>query len=182
MTINGSYVFLSLALAGVLAGPALAGPPAPATLGQQQTPDDKDRDTEFVKQVAELGQKEIDAGKIATTEASVEEVQAFAVRLAADHTTIHGELLSLAGTPPAPAKPEAGDGATPAWASASGQEFDRAYLAQTIDSHRTLVAIFEREAADGNDERLKLWAGQKVPMLREHLEMARGLALKVASE
>ena len=141
---------------------------------------DLDGDAEFVKRAAEAGHKEIEAGKLALRQAASAEVRAFADRMVKDHTTVNAELLSLADAP-TPMPPDHAASATGVLATQAGAAFDRAYVEQAVTAHELLLTLFEQEAAAGKDARLKLWAEQKLPMLREHLEMARGLAAKVVS-
>ena len=138
-------------------------------------------DAEFVKRAAERAQQEVEAGKLAIRQAASAEVRAFADRMVKEHTTINAELLSLADSPAEPTQPEPVAQGTKLLASQAGVAFDRAYMEQTVTNHELLVTLFEEEAAAGKDERLKLWAGQKLPALREHLEIARGLRAKVAA-
>jgi putative membrane protein len=137
-------------------------------------------DAEFVTRAVERGQQQIDAGKVAMQQAASADVRAFADRMVKTHTTVNAELLSLADAPP-PTPAEDAPPAPPAAAVQTGVAFDRAYLEQAVTDHELLVTLFEDEAASGKDERLKLWAGQKVPALREHLELARALRAKVAA-
>jgi putative membrane protein len=138
-------------------------------------------DAEFVKRAAERAQQEVDAGKLAVRQAASAEVRAFADRMVKEHTTINAELLSLADSPPAPPVPDLVPPTTRELATQSGPAFDRTYMEQSVTNHELLVTLFEEEAASGKDERLKLWAGQKLPALREHLDLARGLRAKVAA-
>jgi putative membrane protein len=138
-------------------------------------------DAEFVTRAGELGQQLVDAGKAAVERAVSADVRAFADRMVKSHTTVNAELLSLADAPPPTAKDES-EPATPRPAAVqAGVAFDRAYMEQAVTDHELLVTLFEAEAGAGKDERLKLWAGQKVATLREHLEMARALRAKVAA-
>ena len=107
-------------------------------------------------------------------------MRTFADRMVKDHTTSNAELLSLADTPPPPA-PDPARSPVAALATQTGPAFDRAYLAQSVTEHEVMVGLFEQEASSGKDARLKLWAEQKLPALREHLEMARTLSAKVAA-
>ena len=105
----------------------------------------------------------------------------FATLLVKDHTASNAELMSLAQVPPAPPTAAAREAATAALSAQVDLAFDRAYVAQAAADHRTAVALYEQQAADGKDERLKLWAGQKLPALRDHLATARALEIKIAS-
>jgi putative membrane protein len=157
--------------------------PVAAELASGRTPLQTSRgaDAEFVKRAAERAQQEVDAGKLAVRQAASAEVRAFADRMVKEHTTINAELLSLADSPPAPPVPDLVPPTTRELATQSGPAFDRTYMEQSVTNHELLVTLFEEEAASGKDERLKLWAGQKLPALREHLDLARGLRAKVAA-
>jgi putative membrane protein len=43
--------------------------------------------------------------------------------------------------------------------------------------HEEAIALFSNEARFGQDDALKNWAAKTLPTLREHLNMARRLAL-----
>ena len=141
---------------------------------------DLDGDAEFVKRAAEAGQKEIEAGKLALRQAAGAEVRAFADRMVKDHTTVNAELLSLADAPP-PMPPDHAASATRR-ARYPGRRRVRSCLrGQSVTGSRSHTDPVRAGGGAGKDARLKLWAEQKLPMLREHLEMARGLAAKVVS-
>lgn len=138
-------------------------------------------DAEFVTRAVERGQQQVEAGKAAMRQAASAEVRAFADDMVKSHTTITAELLSLADAPPPSAAKDAEPAAPRAAAAQAGAAFDRTYMEQAVTDHELLLTLFEDEAASGKDERLKLWAGQKVSTLREHLETARALRAKVAA-
>lgn len=171
----------ALVLAGVMALPvgAYAASPAaaqaPAARAEQAA-----TDAEFVKQAGTSGQQVIDASRTVLEQSANPDVKALAERMVQDHTVAHGELMSLAATPstaPAPQPPT--PTTTPPPVPAQGPAFDRAYLAALVIAHDAMVALFAAEAADGKDERIKLWAQQKLPQLREHLELARTAQRKI---
>ena len=115
------------------------------------------------------------------TKASVPEVRAFAERVVKDYTTSTAELMSMAQMPPPPEDAEVKAAAKAGLETQTDATFDRAYIAQTVTDLDATVTLYELEAAEGKDERLKLWAGQKLPVIREHLEAARTLGAKLAS-
>jgi putative membrane protein len=61
----------------------------------------------------------------------------------------------------------------------SGAEFDRKYMDEMVKDHEKDVAAFERESTKGSDPDLKAWAAKTLPTLREHLQMARDIDMKV---
>jgi putative membrane protein len=64
----------------------------------------------------------------------------------------------------------------------SGADFDRAYMKHMVDDHVKDVAMFEKEAKNGKDADLKAWANKTLPTLREHLQMARDVDMKVSGK
>ncbi len=169
----------TVALFGLLA--AGAGLHATSASGSRDVAQNSDRDAAFVERAIETGQRILDAAKIATERATLAEVRDFATLLVKDHTMSNAELMSLAQVPPAPPTAAAREAATASLSAQVDLAFDRAYVAQAAADHRTAVALYEQQAADGKDERLKLWAGQKLPALRDHLVTARALEIKLAS-
>ena len=169
----------AIALFGLLGSGA--GLHAHSGSGSRGDVQNNDRDPAFVERAIETGQRILDAAKIATERATIPEVRDFATLMVKDHTASNAELMSLAQVPPAPPTAAAREAATAALSAQADLAFDRAYVAQAAADHRTAVALYEQQAADGKDERLKLWAGQKLPALRDHLATARALEIKIAS-
>ncbi len=54
----------------------------------------------------------------------------------------------------------------------SGADFDRAYMNSMATED---LSSFEREAQQGQDQDLKAWAAKTLPMLQEHLRVARSI-------
>ncbi len=55
----------------------------------------------------------------------------------------------------------------------SGPEFDQAYMAAMVEDHEKAVALFEQQAGSGEDADLRSFAEETLPVLQEHLDMAR---------
>jgi putative membrane protein len=53
--------------------------------------------------------------------------------------------------------------------------FERAYRAAQIDAHEQAIQMFDGYARSGDNAELKAWAAEKVPVLRDHLQMAQAL-------
>lgn len=148
-------------------------PPSPTATTQRATVDQ-----EFLAKATEGGLKEVELGRLASQKASNAEVKAFATRMIADHGKTNAELARIAGNT-AP-KPSAEKLAPPAkLTTATGADFDRAYMAEMVMAHQNTVALFEKESRDGQDEALKRFVTEKLPTVRDHLEKARALQAKV---
>ena len=147
--------------------------PSPTATTQRTT---VDRD--FLAKATEGGLKEVELGRLASQKASNAEVKAFANRMIEDHGKSNAELSRIAGAD-AP-KPPADKLAPPAkLTTATGADFDRAYMAEMVSAHQNTVALFEKQSRDGQDEALKRFATEKLPTVRDHLEKARQLQAKV---
>jgi putative membrane protein len=49
------------------------------------------------------------------------------------------------------------------------------YMNMMIASHEQTIGLFQGQSNKGKDPALKKWADSKVPALKHHLEMAKGL-------
>ena len=60
-----------------------------------------------------------------------------------------------------------------------GPEFDKMYIDHMVKDHNKDIAAFESEAKDGDDVDLKNWAAKTLPVLQEHLKLAKDAQAKV---
>lgn len=142
------------------------------------TPEDK----EFVVKAGMGGLYEVQAGNLALQKAQSAGVKAFAQRMVTDHGTANTELAQLA-TAKGLALPTELDGemesAVEHLAMLSGAEFDKAYMQHMVPDHEKTVADFDRASTTATDADLKGWAAKTLPILQEHLRMAKEVAGKV---
>jgi len=149
---------------------ALTGPAA----AQVQVVSDQDR--EFVNKAATGNLAEIELGRVAAQRAARPSVRSFGERMVTDHGRSNAELTSLARSKgiEVPTALEPSQQAVRDRLSAlSGNDFDRAYMSEMVRDHTEDIALFERAAEISTDPDLKAWAAQSLPMLREHLALAR---------
>ena len=149
---------------------ALTGPAA----AQVQVVSDQDR--EFVNTAATGNLAEIELGRVAAQRAARPSVRSFGERMVTDHGRSNAELTSLARSKgiEVPTALEPSQQAVRDRLSAlSGNDFDRAYMSEMVRDHTEDIALFERAAEISTDPDLKAWAAQSLPMLREHLALAR---------
>ena len=148
-------------------------PPTPTATAQRST-----ADHDFLAKATEGGLKEVELGELASQKASNADVKAFANRMVEDHGKTNAELARIAGAHAA--KPPADKLAPPAkLTSATGAEFDRAYMAEMVMANQNTVAFFEKQSREGQDEALKRFVTEKLRTVRDHLEKARALQAKV---
>jgi putative membrane protein len=56
-----------------------------------------------------------------------------------------------------------------------GGDFSARYDSDQLSGHKDAVSLFERYSKNGDNPKLKDWAGKTLPTLRHHLEMAQDL-------
>lgn len=139
-------------------------------------------DQQFVSLAAQGGRAEVELGRLASERAGRASVQRFGQRMVVDHGAMNAELAQVTarkgmGVPTAldDARREEID----RLARLSGHDFDRAYMQHMVADHMKEIAHFERQAQAGTDPDLKALAASALPVLREHLEMAKNLNTQV---
>jgi putative membrane protein len=149
---------------------ALSGPAA----AQVQVVNDADRD--FINKAATGGVTEVALGRIATARAARPSVRSFGERMVTDHSRGTAELAALARSKGL-ALPTALEPSQQAMrdrlSGLSGADFDRAYMSEMVRDHTEDVALFERAAEVSADPDIKAWAARSLPMLQDHLALAR---------
>lgn len=142
---------------------------APASSGQQ-----------FANTVAASDTFEIEASRLAVTKASSPGVKTFAEKMIAAHTESTKMLKAAAGsaapaiapaTELSPAQQLTLDGL----AAKTGAEFDKAYAKTQVDGHQITLDALKAYAASGDVPSLKAFATKAIPVVTEHLDMARKL-------
>lgn len=64
------------------------------------------------------------------------------------------------------------------WMSATGAAFDRGFIDAQVKAHQEAIALFEKQAKDGDDNDLQAFAEKHLPGLRSHLKQAQELQSK----
>jgi len=151
-----------------------------AGLASAQAPSDADR--EFMKKAASGGAAEVELGRLASERAVRPTVKEFGAKMVKDHGATNAELTTLARSKgvelPTGLSPE--DQALRDRLSAlQGADFDRTYMQEMVKDHTQDIAEFEKAAQTASDQDLKAWAAAKLPMLREHLALARDINSQV---
>lgn len=159
------------------------GTMGPAQNGQMQTPDTmamkpKANDQKFVKEAAIGGMTEVQVGKLAQEKGASDAVKQFGKKLEQDHTKANAQLKQAA----------AQDGLTvpdsldskhqkmvDKLSSLSGAEFDKAFIKNAVKDHQKDIKEFQNEANNGTHANIKNFASETVPVLQEHLSMAKSL-------
>ena len=168
---------LTPALAGFMLSAMVAASPAKAQDAQSAV-----NDSTFVHMAASGGAAEVQAGKLAQQKASSADVKQFGQQMVTDHTNANKQLAAAsqnAGlTPPTTMLPKHQQEVQQLMGM-SGAAFDKAYMAAMVKDHTEMVQLFQQQARSGQAESLKQVAAQTLPVLQQHLTMAKQVAGQV---
>ena len=140
---------------------------------------------EFVEKAGAGGLAEVEMGKLGEQKATNGQVKSFAKRIVADHTKANAELAAVIkgkgleipaslGTMHKAMMEKLGQ-------QDAGKDFDRDYLEQMIEDHKTDIDLFETAADDVKlDSNLRGYAKKTLPTLRDHLNQAQTIASKLS--
>jgi putative membrane protein len=138
-------------------------------------------DKKFVRDAAQGGMAEVELGKLATEKASSDDVKKFGQRMVDDHTKAADQLKQVASSEgiQLPQGLSAKDKMTEERLSKlSGEQFDKAYMADMVKDHTQDVTEFQHESHSGKDAAVKNFASQTLPTLEDHLKQAKEIAPK----
>lgn len=140
------------------------------------------KDKSFIKDAASGGMMEVQLGQIAKEKATSPEVKSFGEQMVTDHGKANEELKALAEQKKisVSAKLERKhQSKVDKLSKLTGTEFDKAYVKEMVEDHTKDVADFQKATKNVKDPDLNAWAGKKVPVLQQHLQMAKDLAQKL---
>jgi putative membrane protein len=105
-------------------------------------------------------------------------VRNFGQMMVRDHTNTTMALklaIRRAGLPPPPPPQLTPDQQSnvAALKGLRGRDFDRTYLQQQIQAHRTALGVMQAYAAGGDNRTLRKAAASTVPIVKHHLAMAQ---------
>jgi putative membrane protein len=134
-------------------------------------------DRKFMMTAAQGGMAEIEMARVALERASSEEVKTYAQRMIDDHTKSGEELMGIAQAKGValPSAPDAKHMAMMTKMRAlSGVAFDREYMMMAgRKDHEKMEKLFRDESMKGRDADVRAFAAKTLPVVREHLSMAR---------
>jgi putative membrane protein len=161
-----------------------------ATFAQQSSPSPDSgklarKDRSFLEKAAKDSAAEVEAGKIAASKGSSDEVKKFGERMVQDHGKAADELKQLAQSKGLDL-PDTVDRKHEREAKSlerkSGADFDRAYMSQMVKDHQADLKAMQKAAKDAKDPDVKAFAEKTTGVIQEHLDMARQIAADVGAE
>jgi len=155
---------------GLAASAAFAADPATASASAGGAP----TVDAFLKKTAVGNQFEIDSSKLALSKSNSTDVKAFAAQMVADHGQAAVKFKKAVSEAKLKEPSEALDDKHEAimkdLRAKSGADFDRAYIEAQKQGHIETVAMFDSYARNGDNPRMKQFAQELLPTLRQHLE------------
>lgn len=138
--------------------------------------DNKEDDSEFLVDQAEINLAEIEIGKLAQQKGTDPEVKKFGKMLVDEHTKSASQVSALAKsknfTLPT-SLTEEGQEEYKKLNEKSGLDFDKKFADMMIDGHQKAIDKLQKAAKDAQDEDIKLWATNSIAGLTSHLEHAK---------
>jgi putative membrane protein len=139
----------------------------------------------FAKKAAQENIAEVKLVRLAEQKGTTAAVRDFGRRMVQDHSKNDAELKELASREklPLPTQIKKSDESTYEHLSTlSGKAFDRAYSRAMVQDHMKDLAEFQEESKNAENQALKDYAVQTVPVLQSHLDQARRMEEAVQSE
>jgi len=139
-------------------------------------------DSQFVQKASAGGMAEVKLGELAKQKGNSSAVKEFGSRMVTDHTQANDKLKSIAmgeGISAATSLEQKDQALYDKLSAMAGAQFDEAYIDAMIKDHREDIAEFEKEAKSGQNAKIKQFAMDTLPTLRDHLKMAETASSEV---
>ena len=135
------------------------------------------KDSLFLKKATRGGMVEASMAESAAKEAKSEQVKALAARIVLDHETASKELITLAESQGLkfPAEKIRNE-------KVGSADFDQKYVVMVVKDHEKNIAEFEKAAQSSDDSGIKAFAEKTLPILKEHLVLAKEAQAKLKKE
>ena len=134
-------------------------------------------DASFAVEAADGGMMEVMLGNLALKNATSPALKEFGRQMVNDHGNGNKQLKALAeqkGISIPTVLSDKNQKKVDDLSTKTGADFDKAYADLMVEDHKADIDAFRKQAEKGNDPELKAWAGETLPMLEHHLQMAEG--------
>ncbi|WP_242926415.1 DUF4142 domain-containing protein [Pontibacter vulgaris] len=141
-----------------------------------------ENDALFAAEAASASLLQVELGEKALERGTSPEVKTLAQRMVNDHQRIHEDLRAMAsatnlvlpGT-----LGQAHEDLLKKVTDQSGIAFDLAYIKTVAEQHQNLLDRYQDMSENGTNMKVKMFASQQLPLLRQHQEMIDKLQEKV---
>lgn len=137
---------------------------------------------EFLVKAMRDGMWQIQTSHLALQKASDPDVKIFALRMIEDHDKIDRDIVDLAKTSGLRLPREISAEQQIKYddmSKLSGRGFDKRYMQYNVDDHEEYVKDFGAQADRGSDAGVRALAARNLPVLKEHLQLAKGVYTKI---
>ncbi len=155
----------------LIAAPAWAQGASPQSLSSQ--------DKTFIQHAAAGNLAEANLGQLAEQKAAAPAVKEFGRWMNTDHTFANQWLIGLGkeiNQSVQPAMTAKDQALMQKLRGLNGKQFDQQYLQAMVQDHQATVAAVQKEASQGQNPKIKGYAEDVLPMLKQHLAEARELS------
>src|SRR5215813_3638380 len=132
--------------------------------------------------VSSVNNLEVELGRLAMDRSTSSDVKSFANKMVEDHSKANADLRQLASMLKV-SLPTANDVSSNAiknkLQTLPQSQFDRAYLDEMVKGHSDAVNQFEAYGKDAQNSDVKGWASKTLPVVRDHLAMARDIQARL---
>ncbi len=171
--------------AAQVGNPATTAPSTPMPGTGESAAQVNAQDELFVRLATIGGMAEVEVAQMAAKRADSEQVKAFARHLAEHHGQANQRLAGLAkglGLTPPTALDAEHKAMRDQLEGADDAAFERAYVRGQIAAHQKLATLLEWELGSGQNDGLKRFAADNLPVVLDHLEQARALATQLTGQ
>ena len=142
-------------------------------------------DYKFAIAATRANNSEVELGQLAAQKATDPAVRQFAERMVRDHSQASQQLnqiLSQKGVTVPTETSSSEQREVDRLQKLSGADFDKAYIDHMIRDHKKDVKEFEHASQKAEDNDIKTFAANTLPVLQDHLKMAQDLQSTVKAE
>jgi len=135
-------------------------------------------DNKFIQQATQHGLAEVQMGQLIVQNAQNAELKSFGQRLITDHNQANQQLAQIAAQKSVTIPTQADathQQMMSQLSSLSGTEFDRTVTKDAVRDHERDIKLYQNAANNLQDPELKAFAQQNLPILQQHLDMAKQL-------
>jgi len=169
-----------MALAAFVFGFGLVRP-----LEADDTKDTQKGDAKFVWKAAEGGLMEVKLGKLAMEHAANADVRKFGERMVADHGKANQELQRIADKKGYKFPTDLSKNDQDRFdklKDLQGADFDATYIKTMVKDHEADVEEFTQASKESKDEDVKAFAARTLPVIHDHLNLAKKVASNLNSK
>ncbi len=141
-------------------------------------------DSSFILEVNTSTDVELRLAQLAESKASADVVRRFAQKMETDHNSMQREWASVSaqsGARVTATSPQM-QGQVSRLERLSGSDFDRAYMTAMVQNHQQAVNTFDTRGRMAQSLEVRQLVARTLPLLQEHLTLARQVAGQVGSD